>query len=191
MLKILINDYQKQHEEKFYPVVQELLKAQRELQEVKGKLEELQSRGMASSSSDLQTLPSTITLFVQYNGFFNQLCDIQKSMTTENLLIKLRHLAGIPSDRSIRLRVFSEDGLKTLFFITNDVNRTVESYNDRLAARMILSIEDTDDNDDDDNNDDDASSKQGSEKGRRPNGFQRSKSTTSSERTYSFEESDV
>ena len=104
--------------------------------------------------------------------------------------IKLRHLAGIPNDRSIRLRVFSEDGLKTLFFITNDVNRTVESYNDRLAARMILSIEDTDDNDDD-NNDDDASSKHASEKGRRPNGFQRSKSTTSSERTYSFEESDV
>ena len=58
MLKILINDYQKQHvirftnvflgiitlsmqEEKFYPVVQELMKAQRELQEVKGKLEEV------------------------------------------------------------------------------------------------------------------------------------------------------
>ncbi len=59
-----------------------------------------------------------------------------------------------------------------MFFIDKETNRTLGSYNDCLKAGMILNIEDDDDND-------------------RENSFQRSKSTTSSERTYSFDESDV
>ncbi|UJR36812.1 hypothetical protein I4U23_029526 [Adineta vaga] len=151
MLKILINDYQKQNGEKMYPIVQELVKAQRELQEVKGKLKELQSRDEASSSDDLQ-------------------------MTTQ-----YQPISGISSDRSIRLRVLSEDGLETLFFIDKEIHRTLESYNDCLKPRMILNIEDTDDEED----------KEEEDKSSRGKCFQRSKSTTSSERTYSFDASDV
>ncbi|CAF0730923.1 unnamed protein product [Adineta steineri] len=177
MLKILISDYQKQNEEKMYPIVQELVKAQRELREVKGQLKNLQSHDTISSSSSSDNCDSdvsTISLFVQYNGFFNQLLDIQQTMTIENLLVKIRQLTGISNDRSIRLRVLSEDGLNTIFLIDKELNRTIESYNNCLKARMILNIEDSDDDDD------------------REKYLKWSKSTSSSsERTYSFDESDV
>ena len=67
--------------------------------------------------------------------------------------------------------MLSEDGLTTVCFLHKEVNRTIESYNDCLKARMILSIEDVDDDQD--------------------KYFERSTSTTSSEKTYSFDESDV
>ncbi|CAF1019697.1 unnamed protein product [Adineta steineri] len=161
-----------------YPIVQELVKAQRELREVKGQLKNLQSHDTISSSSSSDNCDSdvsTISLFVQYNGFFNQLLDIQQTMTIENLLVKIRQLTGISNDRSIRLRVLSEDGLNTIFLIDKELNRTIESYNNCLKARMILNIEDSDDDDDD-----------------REKYLKWSKSTSSSsERTYSFDESDV
>jgi hypothetical protein len=144
----------------------------------------------ASSSDNCNTPTPTINLFVQYNGFFNKLCAIPLTMTIEDLLVrvenlfilfnfltiqqvKLRQLTGISNDRYIHLRILSEDGLTTICFLHKENNRTLESYNDRLKDRMILSIEDTDDN-----------------KYQRKR-LQRSKSTTSSEYNYSFDESDV
>jgi hypothetical protein len=61
-----------------------------------------------------------------------------------------------------------------MFLIEKENDRTVASYADRLKARMVLNIEDTDEEDDS-----------------REKTFEWSKSTTSSERTYSFDESDV
>jgi len=90
--------------------------------------------------------------------------------------VKLRQLTGIPIESSIRLRILSEDGLTTLFFIHKEPNRTLESYNDCLKDLMVLSIEDSDDDDDDN---------------QQEKHFQRSKSVTSSKRYYSFDESDV
>ena len=80
-------------------------------------------------------------------------------------------MTGISINCSIRIRVLSEDGLTTVFYLYNELNRTVESYNDVLKPRMILSIEDNDTP--------------------HKKHLERSKSTTSSERTYSFDESDV
>ncbi|CAF4523695.1 unnamed protein product [Rotaria sp. Silwood1] len=173
MLKILINDYRKQHEEKMFSIVQELMKTRRELREVKEQLRTFQMSDTIALSNN-RTIPvKTISLFVQYNGFFNQLCDIPHTMTVGELLAKLRQLTGIPFDRPIRIRVLSEDGLTTVFVLYKELNRTLESYNDFLKARMILSIEDNDvDNDEEQY-------------------LERSSSTTSSERTYSFDESDV
>ncbi len=86
--------------------------------------------------------------------------------------IKLRQLIGISLDHPIRLRVLSQDGLRRLFALDDDLDRTVGSYDDELKPRMILSIEDDD------------------EINHKRNLFQRSKSITSSEQTYSCE-SDV
>jgi hypothetical protein len=60
----------------------------------------------------------------------------------------------------------------TIFFIHKELNRTLESYKDRLKDRMILSIEDSEENSHEKH-------------------LQRSKSTNSIEHTYSFDESDV
>ncbi len=46
----------------------------------------------ASPSENCNTSGTTISLFVQYNGFFNQLCDIQETMTIESLLVCLKIL---------------------------------------------------------------------------------------------------
>ncbi|CAF3531012.1 unnamed protein product [Rotaria sordida] len=173
MLKILINDYRKQHEEKMFSIVQELMKTRRELREVKEQLRTLQLNDTKTSSNHSNIPEETISLFVQYNGFFNQLRDIRQTMTVKELLAKVRQLTGIPCDRSIRIRVLSEDGLTTVFLLSKELNRTIESYNDFLKARMILSIEDDDlDNDE-------------------KKHFEQSTSTTNSEQTYSFDESDV
>lgn len=45
-----------------------------------------------SASTDSQSDASTISLFVQYNGFFNQLCDIRQTMTIEELLVRVFQL---------------------------------------------------------------------------------------------------
>jgi hypothetical protein len=66
--------------------------------------------------------------------------------------------------------------LTTLFFLDKELDRTLESYDEKLKAGMILSIED--DIDDQRNIFD-----------KKPP-IQRSKSITSSERTHSYE-SDV
>jgi hypothetical protein len=39
----------------------------------------------------------------------------------------------------------SENGLKTLFFLHDNRHRTLESYANRLKARMIISIEECED----------------------------------------------
>jgi len=76
----------------------------------------------------------------------------------------------------------SEDGGQTLFFLDQNPSRTVESYNNELKPRMILSIEDDDDNNTQNNNNNELSVKR--------NCFQRSRTMTSSDRTHSYE-SDV
>ncbi len=81
-------------------------------------------------------------------------------------------MTGIPLNHPIRVRVLSEDGLTTLFFLDDELNRTLESYNDNLKPRMILSIEDND------------------ELNLKRDYLQRSKRSASIERGYSYE-SDV
>ncbi|CAF2398392.1 unnamed protein product [Rotaria sp. Silwood2] len=152
-----------------FSIVQELMKTRRELREVKEQLRALQLSETKALSSNGNIPIEAISLFVQYNGFFNQLCDIPQTMTVGELLAKLRQLTGIPFDRPIHIRVLSEDGLTTVFVLHKELNRTLQSYNDFLKARMILSIEDND----------------------QEKHLERSSSTTSSERTYSFDESDV
>lgn len=44
----------------------------------------------------------------------------------------------------IGLRVLSEDGLRTLFFLHHSLDRTLESFGDELQSKMILHIEDVD-----------------------------------------------
>ncbi|CAF3496097.1 unnamed protein product [Rotaria sp. Silwood1] len=172
MLKILVNDYKKQYDEKMFSIADELIRTRRELREVKEQLHTLQL-GSSSSSSDIEILAvPTISLFIQYKGFFNELCDIRQTMTVKELLNKLRPITGIPFNHPIRLRVLSEDGLTTLFFLDDELDRTLESYDDDLKPRMILSIEHNDDID------------------CKRNSRQRSKSLESTKRTYSYE-SDV
>ncbi len=190
-----------------FSIAEELMKTRRELRELKEQLHtvsqlntskqnfgfffiQLQSDGIPPSSEILNMSPiSTISLFVQYNGFFNESCDILRTMTVEELMVcmcedriqiyiffikqvKLRQIAGIDSDYPIRLRVLSEDGLTTLFFLDREPDRTLESYDEELKPRMILNIED----------DNEINSKR--------NQFQRAKSMSIGERTYSYE-SDV
>jgi hypothetical protein len=80
-----------------FGIVQDLMKTRQELRKVK---EQLHTVGynwklwFFSSFSFIQlqvndTIPTpTIDLFVQYNGFFNQLCYIGKKMTVEELLVR-------------------------------------------------------------------------------------------------------
>ncbi|CAF1276715.1 unnamed protein product, partial [Rotaria sordida] len=131
-------------DEKMFSIADELVKTRRELREVKEQLHTLQL-GSGSSSPDIESpVVPTISLFIQYKGFFNELCEIRQTMTVKELLIKIRPITGIPLDHSIRLRVLSEDGLKTLFFLDEKLDRTLESYDDNLKPRMILSIEHND-----------------------------------------------
>lgn len=80
-------------------LVQELIKTQRELRQVKEQLRAVNNRitrffflcfllificfQMQSSEN------STIPLFVQYNGFFNELCDIRQTITIKELLVRV------------------------------------------------------------------------------------------------------
>ena len=76
-------------------LVQELIKTQRELRQVKEQLRAVNNRitlffliifillQMQSSEN------STIPLFVQYNGFFNELCDIHQTITIKELLVRV------------------------------------------------------------------------------------------------------
>ena len=50
----------------------------------------------------------------------------------------------IPSNRSVRLRVLSENGSTTICYLDQELHRTLQSYNDCLKNEMILSIEDDD-----------------------------------------------
>ncbi|CAF2575114.1 unnamed protein product [Rotaria sp. Silwood2] len=155
-----------------FSIADELIRTRRELREVKEQLHTIQL-GSDPSSPDIGDLAvPTISLFVQYKGFFNELCDIRQTMTVKELLNKLHPITGIPLDHSIRLRVLSEDGLTTLFFLDEELDRTLESYDDDLKPRMILSIEHKDEID------------------CKRNPRQRSKSLNSTVRTYSYE-SDV
>lgn len=46
---------------------------------------------------------------------------------------------------SIGLRVVSEDGLRTLFFLHHSLDETLDSFGDQLQSKMILHIEDPED----------------------------------------------
>ncbi|CAF1087539.1 unnamed protein product [Rotaria magnacalcarata] len=159
-----------------FSLVQELIKTQRELRDVKEQLQALQTDDAGTSFSKRRVPVQTVCLFVQYNGFFNQQCELRHTMTIGELLAKLRQLTGIPCDHPIRIRVIQKDGLTTLFFLPDEPERTLKSYDDRLKDQMILSIEDGEDADVDN---------------QKEKHFHQSKSTTSSEKTYSFDESDV
>ncbi|CAF1094285.1 unnamed protein product [Adineta ricciae] len=156
MLKILVNDYKKQQEQKMVSVVDELVRTRKELKEVKERLRNLELTSPSSSEFHSEPVP-ILSLFVQYNGFFNELCNIRQTITITELLITLRAIVGIPLENPIHIRVLTEDSLTT----------------GQLKSRMILRIEDDD---------------MPANITRPP--YLRSKSTTSSERTYSFE-SDV
>ncbi|CAF3396113.1 unnamed protein product [Rotaria socialis] len=174
MLKIVVNDFKKQHEEKMFSIANELMKTRRELKDVKEQLRALQLN-QSTSSPDIASLAGpTISLFVQYYEFFNELCDFQQTMTVNQLLIKLRQITGIPQSHPIRIRVLSKDGSTTLFYLDKKFDRTLESYEDDLKPRMILKIE----------NDEES----GLEK--KTNRFQRAKSLSDPGRTHSYE-SDV
>ena len=82
-------------------------------------------------------------------------------------------MIGIPLENPIHIRVLTEDGLTTLVFLHKNLDRTLDFYSEQLKSRMILRVEDDD---------------MPANITRPP--YLRSKSTTSSERTYSFE-SDV
>ena len=42
----------------------------------------------------------------------------------------------------IGLRVLSEDGLRTIFFLHHSLDQTLDSFGEQLRAKMILHIED-------------------------------------------------
>ncbi|CAF0978151.1 unnamed protein product [Adineta ricciae] len=172
MLKILVNDYKKQQEQKMVSIVDELVRTRNELKEVKERLHNLQLTSPSSSEFHSEPVP-VLSLFVQYNGLFNELCHIKQTMTITELLITLRAIIGIPLENPIHIRVLSEDGLTTLVFLHKNLDRTLDFYSGQLKSRMILRVEDAD---------------MPTNITRPP--YLRSKSTTSSERTYSFE-SDV
>ncbi|CAF4154516.1 unnamed protein product [Rotaria magnacalcarata] len=88
MLKILINDYRKQHDAKMFSLVQELIKTQRELRDVKEQLQALQTDDAGTSFSKRRVPVQTVCLFVQYNGFFNQQCELRHTMTIGELLVR-------------------------------------------------------------------------------------------------------
>ncbi|CAF2110759.1 unnamed protein product [Rotaria magnacalcarata] len=174
MLKIVVNDFKKQHEEKMFSIANELMKTRRELKDVKEQLRALQLNS-STSSPDITSLDGpTISLFVHYYEFFNELCDFQQTITVNQLLIKLRQIAGIPQSHSIRVCVLSKDGSTTLFYLDKNFDRTLKSYEDDLKAQMILKIEN------------DAES----DLEKKTNRFQRAKSLANPERTHSHE-SDV
>ncbi|CAM4907377.1 unnamed protein product [Rotaria socialis] len=159
-----------------FSIVQELMKTQRELRDVKEQLRALQTND-ASASFNKRNIPAqTVRLFIQYNGFFNRQCELRHTMTVGELLAKLRQLTGTPYDHPIRIRVIQKDGLTTLFFLPDEPERTLKSYKDCLKDQMILSIEDAEDADVDNH---------------KEKHLHLSKSTTSSEKIYSFDESDV
>ena len=48
---------------------------------------QLQSDKTFSTSTDSEPSEPTIGLYVQYNGFFNQFCDIRQTTTIEELFV--------------------------------------------------------------------------------------------------------
>ena len=85
-----------------FSIADELIRTRRELREVKEKfhrvrecsrndrhsrLFQLAFSSMARSYSLPNVSAPTISLYVQYNGFFNQLCEIPCTMTIRELLV--------------------------------------------------------------------------------------------------------
>lgn len=116
MLKILVNDYKRQYvslaadrspsnlslqEEKMVSITDELARTRNELQVVKEKLLNVTDfhprdhrtflfhlQLQLGESPPASTPSPTISLFVQYNGFFNELRDIWQTMTIKDLLVR-------------------------------------------------------------------------------------------------------
>ena len=53
---------------------------------------QLQSDQTFSTSTDSEPSVPTISLYVQYNGFFNQLCDLRQTTTIEELFVSVENI---------------------------------------------------------------------------------------------------
>jgi hypothetical protein len=53
---------------------------------------QLQSDPTLSTSTDSERSVPTISLYVQYNGFFNQLCDLRQTTTIEELFVSVENI---------------------------------------------------------------------------------------------------
>jgi hypothetical protein len=88
-----------------FSIVDELIRTRHELREVQEKLHrvrqysrhrlhsllfQLAFSSQARCYSLLDVSMPTISLYVQYNGFFNKLCEIRRTMTIRELLVSSR-----------------------------------------------------------------------------------------------------
>lgn len=95
-----------------FSIADELIRTRHELREVKEKLHRVcrcsRNRRHSllfqlafSSKARCYSLPDvsvpTISLFVQYNGFFNKLCEIRRTMTIRELMVSSREQQADPS----------------------------------------------------------------------------------------------